>query len=146
MEYALHIAQTLCLVGAEICHGYARPQRHYCGDILGRYQTAAGNADVRGRLVGKVDGLVRQEAVVYIPCGEIDRRRERSVGYLHAVVLFKALAHRAEHFQTVAARRLGYLHRLESALERCVLFDMAAVLLGRGRADYLHLAPAERRL
>ena len=69
-----------------------------------------------------------------------------SAGYLHAVVLFKALAHRAEHFQTVAARRLGYLHRLEPALERCVLFDMTAVLLGRGRADYLHLAPAERRL
>ena len=146
MEYTFHIAQAFCLVGAEIRHGNARPHRHYPGNVLGRYQTAAGNADVRGRLVGKVDGLVRQEAVVYIPRGEIDRRRERSVGYLHAVVLFKALAHRAEHFQTVAARRLGYLHRLEPALERCVLFDMAAVLLGRGRADYLHLAPAERRL
>ena len=43
-------------------------------------------------------------------------------------------------------RRLVDEHRLEAALERCVLLDVLAVLVERGRADALDLAARERGL
>ena len=146
MKYALHIAQALCLVGAEVCDGDACPRRHHLGDVLGGNKAAVADPDPCRGLVGEVDGLVRQAAVAYIPRREIHRGLKRGVGYLDPVVRLKALAHAAEHGKALGSAGLGYLHRLEPALERGVLFDVAAVLLRRRGADYLHLAPAERGL
>ena len=98
------------------------------------------------RLIEQVDGLVRQEAVVYIPHGELVGRAHRPGGEPDAVVPFKRCAHTAQHLHRLLAVGLADLHRLEAPFERGVLFDVPPVFLRRRRADYLHLAAAERGL
>ena len=146
MEYALHAPKPLCLVLAEISHGYARPRRHDLRNVLGGHERAAGNAYPRGCLVCEVYRLVGQEALGNIARGQLHRGGDGSVGYLNAVVLFQPLAHAGKHRDALLARRLGYAHGLKSALERRVLFNVAAVFLRRRRAYHLHLAAAERGL
>ena len=98
------------------------------------------------RLIEQVDGLVRQEAVVYIPHGELVGRAHRPGGEPDAVVPFKRCAHTAQHLHRLLAVGLADLHRLEAPFERGILFDVPPVFLRRRRADYLHLAAAKSGL
>ena len=51
-----------------------------------------------------------------------------------------------EHGLAGGGVRLRHVHRLEAPLQRGVLFDVLAVLVGGGRAYHLYLASAERGL
>lgn len=58
----------------------------------------------------------------------------------------RTYAQTAEDFNRFFGRRLSHKDGLETSFERGILFDMTAVFLNRGRADYLHLTSRERRL
>ena len=99
-----------------------------------------------GRAVDQVDRLVGQEAVADVAVGELGRRLQRGVGDRDAVVGLVALAQPAEDLHGLLDRGLGHVHRLEPALQRGVLLDVAAVLLQRGGADQPQLTAGERGL
>ena len=95
-------------------------------------------------LVDKVDGLVGQEAVGYIPLAHQHRLTAHLVGYLDAVVVLVVVRYAAQNFDAVLYRRLVDRDGLEAALKRGILLDMLAVL-GKGRrADDLNFAAGER--
>ena len=99
-----------------------------------------------GGLVHQVDGLVGQETVVDIPGGQGYGGLQGLVGDLELVVLLIALPQALEDLQTGLLAGLAHLDRLEPALQGGVLFDILAVLIERGGADHLDLAPAQGRL
>ena len=98
------------------------------------------------RLVQQVNGLVRQEAVVYIA-------HRQGVGCFHClgteaypVVLFQRRTQALEHLHGVLPVRLRDFDGLEAPLQGGVLFNVAAVFFRGGGSYYLHLAPAQGRL
>ena len=64
----------------------------------------------------------------------------------HLVVLLVALADAEQDVHRLLQRGLLDHDRLEAPLERRVALDVLAVLVERGRADALELAPRQRRL
>src|SRR2546430_3564707 len=64
----------------------------------------------------------------------------------HAVVLLVQGLHAVEDLDGLGQRRLVDEHRLEAALERCILLDVLAVLVECRRTDALDLAARERGL
>ena len=101
---------------------------------------------LRGRLVDQVDRLVRQKAVRDVAVGQDRRRDQGGVLDAHAVMDFVALLQAAQDRDRVLDRRLIHEHRLETALERGVLFDVLAVFVERGGADAVQLAAREHGL
>ena len=95
---------------------------------------------IRARLVDKVYGLIRQEAVGNIALRHFDGLGAHLVGYLHSVVILVIAADTLEYLDAVGNGRLVYGDRLEPALERGILFDMLAVLGESSCADDLYLA------
>ncbi len=73
-------------------------------------------------------------------------RDERRVLELHAVMDLIALPKPAQDADRVLDRRLADHDRLESALERRILFDVFPVFVQRGRADGVQFAAGEHRL
>ncbi len=123
----------------------------HLGDLLVelaevRRRGHAADAHARAGLVDEVDRLVRQEAVADVAVGQLGRRHQGRVGDRHAVVGLVAVAQTLEDLDRVAERGLGHLDRLEPALQRGVLLEVLAVLVERGRADGLQLAPGQHRL
>ena len=74
-------------------------------------------------------------------CGDDGR-----VGDAHVMVYFVALLEAAQNADRILHRRLVDQHRLEAALQCGVLLDVFAVLVQRGRADGVQLAPGQQRL
>ena len=103
-------------------------------------------ADLRARLIDKVNGLVGEEPVGDIPVGQRRGGDKGAVVDAHAVVDLVALFQTAENGDRVLDRRLIDLHGLEAALERGVLFDILAVLVERRGADAVQLAARKHRL
>ena len=103
-------------------------------------------AQLGGRFVHQVDGLVRQEAVGDVAVGKLRRGDQRGVLDAHAVVQFVALAQAAQDGDGVLDARLVHQHRLEAALERGVLLDVLAVFVERGGADAVQFAAGQHRL
>ena len=103
-------------------------------------------AQLRGRLVDEIDGLVRQETVADVAVGEHRGGDQGGVLELHAVVDLVPLAQAAQDADGVLDRGLGDEHRLEAPLERRVLLDVLAVLVQGRRPDGVQLAPGEQRL
>jgi hypothetical protein len=62
------------------------------------------------------------------------------------VVHLVALLQAAQDGDRVFHRGLAHVHRLEAPLERRVLLHVLAVLVERGRAHHVQLAPRQRRL
>ena len=101
----------------------------------------------RGRsLVDEVDRLVGQEAVGDVLVRQHRGGDERAVPQLHAVVDLIALLEAAQNADRVLDARRIDQDRLETALERGVLFDVFAVFVERGRADAVQFAAGEHRL
>ena len=98
------------------------------------------------RFVDHVDRLVGQEPVGDVSLGQLGRRRQGGVGNADPVMVLVLLAQPLQDLDRLLHRgRLDH-HGLEPPLERAVLLDVLAVLVERGRADALQLAPGERRL
>ena len=104
------------------------------------------DAQLAGRLVDEIDGLVRQEAAGDVAIGEDGGGDQRSILDAHAVVHLVALLEPAQNGDGVFDRGLTDEHRLEAALQRGVLLDGGAVLVERGGADEPELAARQHRL
>ena len=104
------------------------------------------DAQAAAGLVDEVDRLVGQEAVGDVAVGQVRRGDERLVGDRDPVVRLVLVADALEDLDRVGQRRLVDLDRLEAPLERGVLLDVLAVLVGRRGADRLQLAAGEHRL
>jgi hypothetical protein len=89
--------------------------------------------ETRSGLVDYVDGLVRQEAVVYVADGELDGARQGVLRVGGSVVLLVVGGDPFEDLDGVLRGRLGYVYLLEPAAEGAVLQDVVAVLLVGGR-------------
>jgi hypothetical protein len=100
----------------------------------------------RGGFVDEVDRLVGQEAIRDVAVGEHRGRHERGVANPDPVMRFVALLQAAEDRDRVGDRRRADQHRLEPALQGCVLLDVLAIFVERGRADRAQLAAREKRL
>ena len=98
------------------------------------------------RLVDQVDCLVGKETVGEVAVGEVGRGHDRLIGEAHRVVGLVAVLEANQDLDGVADRGLLDLDRLESALEGRVLLEVLAVLLERGGANGLQLAPGQHRL
>ena len=120
---------------------------HAPGELveLGRHRVDLG-AQHRAGLVDEVDGLVGQEAVGDVAVAQGHRRHQGAVVDLHAVEDLEALAEPTQDREGVLLVGLVDDDRLEAALERCVLLDVRAVLVERGRADHVQLAAGEQGL
>ena len=96
--------------------------------------------------VDEVDGLVRKETVRNVAVGQRRRRNQGIVMDAHAVKNFIAFLQTAENGNCVFDGRLIHHHRLESALQRRVLFNVLPVLVQRRGADAVQLASCQHRL
>ena len=112
---------------------------------LGRHRVDL-DAQLAGRLVDEVDGLVGQEAVGEVAVRQHGGGDERGVLDAHAVVHLVALLQAAQDADGVLDGRLGDVHLLEAPLEGGVLLDVLAVLVERRRADHPQLAAGQHRL
>ena len=103
-------------------------------------------ADAATGLVDQVDRLVRQMPVRDVADRQVDGCPNGLVGDRDLVVLLVALTDAEQDLDRLLERRLLDHHRLEAALESRVALDVLAVLVERGRADALELAPRQRWL
>ena len=94
-------------------------------------------------LVDKVNGFVRQVAVVDVTVGEVGGRSQRAVGNGHAVVSLVAVTQTFKNIDGQLNGRLRYLHRLETTLQRSVLLNMLAVFIQRGGTDGLQFTAGQ---
>jgi len=101
------------------------------------------NACASARLVDDVDGLVGQEAVLYVAVGERDGSLDGLVGVLDVMMLLVAVLQATDDPDGVFGRWLADAHRLEASLEGGVLLDVLAVLIGRRGTNDLNLAARE---
>ena len=99
--------------------------------------------DLGGGLVHQVDGFVRQKAVGQIPPGKPHRGLYGLLGDLDAVVLLVAGEDAAQNLHALLVAGLLHQHALKAALQRTVLFDVAAVLGDGGGAHQLDLPAGE---
>ena len=143
LQAVLQGDEPLALALGESRHRDARPDGQHAGYIRLRHICPTLHPHGGPGLVEKVDGLVGQKAVVDIAHGEGAGGLHRGVGKAHAVVLFQRRAQGAKHLHRELHVRLAHLHGLEAPLKGRVLFNVAAVFLGRRGADDLHLAPAQ---
>ena len=104
------------------------------------------DAQLAGRLVDQVDGLVGQEAVADVAVAERGRGHDGRVRDAHPVVHLVALLEAAQDADGVFHAGLAHEHGLEAPLQRRVLFDVLAVLVQRGGAHQPQLAAGQRRL
>ena len=100
----------------------------------------------RTGLVEQVDRLVRQEAVRDVSNRAVHRGLYRAVGIDHGMEFLVALLDPQQHLYRFVLRRRAYLDSLEAALQRTVLLNRLAELVGRRRPDALDLAARQRRL
>ena len=103
-------------------------------------------AQLGGGLVDEVDGLVGQQPPADVARAEPRRRDERAVVEGDLVVGLVPGPDAAQDRDGLVDGGLVEPYRMEAAFEGGVLLDADAVLVGRGRADDLELAPRERRL
>mmetsp|Transcript_31540 Transcript_31540/g.74457 ORF Transcript_31540/g.74457 Transcript_31540/m.74457 type:complete len:588 (-) Transcript_31540:52-1815(-) len=167
VQLAFEVEHAPRLVLAQLVDGHARPLRHHRGDVVRGHleQRRVGGGGDAGRLllgpalhlealeradggglVDEVDGLVRQEAVVDVPVGELGGRLERLLQIDNVVVLGVTALQPTQDLHGLLHARLRHLHGLEAALEGSVLLNVLPVLGQGGRADALQLAARQGRL
>ena len=81
-----------------------------------------------------------------VAVGQVGRTHQGGLGEPHLVVHLVAVLEPVEDLDRLADGGLLDPHRLEAALQRRVLLQVLAVLLQRGGADRLQLAPGQHRL
>ena len=99
-----------------------------------------------GSLVHQIDGFVRQEPVVDISGREFHCSFQGFVGNVQAVVLLILFPQALQNLQCGLLAGLTYGNRLETTLQRGVLFNVLAVFIQGCCTDNLDLAAAESRL
>ena len=136
------------LVAFLVKGGFLYLQLHYVPALLvklGGHAVHLG-AHHRAGLIHKVDGLIRQEPVAYVPVGKRSGGYQGAVLYLYAVEHLVALLQPSQYAYGVLYRGLIYHYGLEPSGKGGVLFDVLAVLVQRGRAYAVQLAPGKHGL
>ena len=105
-----------------------------------------GDAGAGTGLVHKVDGLVRQKAVLDVARRQVGRGLDGGGRVGHVVVLGVAGSERVQDLDGIRNAGLLDVDRLEAALERGILLQVLAELLGRGGADDLEGAASQHGL
>ncbi len=104
------------------------------------------HTNAAGRFVDKVDGLVRQLAIGDIAMAQLGRRNDRAVSDRHLMVDLIAFFEATQDGDGVFFARLFHQHFLEATLKCRVLLNVLAVLVERGCANAVQLAPRQGRL
>ena len=136
------------LVAFLVKGGFLYLQLHYVPALLvklGGHAVHLG-AHHRAGLIHKVDSLIRQEPVAYVPVGERGGGYQGAVLYLYAVEHLVALLQPSQYAYGILHRRLVYHYGLEPSGKGGVLFDVLAVLVQCGRAYAVQFAPCQHRL
>ncbi len=100
----------------------------------------------RAGRVQQAHRLVRQLPRRDVAVAELDRRFQRFVEDLHAVMLFHHRSDAAHHAHGLGLVRFVHLHGLEAPRQRGVLFDVFLVFGKRGRAHRAQRAARQCRL
>ena len=95
------------------------------------------------RLVDDVDGLVGKLPLGDVPVGQLHGGVDGGIGDLHPMVGLVLRAEALDDLDGLRHRWGPHDDGLETPLERPVLLDVLAVLVERGGADALDLAPGE---
>ena len=90
--------------------------------------------------VQQVNGLIRQKTVGDVALAQGDHRRKHLGGHLHMMVLLVVALDAVHHRKGVGYAGLFHPHRLETALQRLIFFNILAVLGKGGGADDLNFA------
>ena len=96
--------------------------------------------------VQQVDGLIRQKTVGDVALAQGDHRRKHLGGHLHMMVLLVVALDAVHHGKGVGYAGLFHPHRLETAFQRLIFFNVLAVLGKGGGTDDLNFAAREGRL
>ena len=99
-----------------------------------------------GSLVHQIDGFVRQESVVDISGREFHCSLQSFISNVQTVVLLILFPQALQNLQCSLLVGLTYGNRLETTLQRGILFDVLAVFIQSCCTDDLDLAAAESRL
>ena len=97
----------------------------------------------RARFVEYVDRFIGKKALGDITSGKFDDSRNHIVIEYDAVKILIAFFYPFEYAHRVVIRRFFDFYRLETAFERGILFNVAAVFFCRRRTDDLYLAPSQ---
>ena len=100
-------------------------------------------ADHGAGLVNEIDGLVRQESVGDIAVAESGRGNNGGICDLNAVEYLIALLQASKNGHGVFHSGLCHKNRLETALQRGILFNILAVFIQRGSTDAVKLSPRQ---
>ena len=96
--------------------------------------------------VQQVNGLIGQETVGNIPLGENDALPGDLGRDGHAVEIAIGLGNPLHNLASFLDGRLCYRNRLEATLQGRILFNMLAVFIKSGCANYLNFATGKGRL
>ena len=96
--------------------------------------------------VDQINRLVRQKPVGDVAVAQLSGGHNGRVGDLHTVVHFVFLLQAAQDGNGCLYRRFTDQNLLETALQSSVFFDVLAVLIQRGRAHAVQLAPCQSGL
>ena len=102
--------------------------------------------DTSSRFVDQVDRLVGQETVGNVTMRKLGRGNDRRISDFHTMMHFVFLFQPAQDGNSAFDRRLVDQDFLKAALKCRVFFDVFAILVERGCADAMQLAPSQCRL
>src|SRR5699024_6937916 len=150
VQLALGIAKASCLLEvlridrSFLFLAYIRDAVIDLADAL--RSSHAPNTHASTGFVEKVNSLIWQEAIIDVAIGQRCRCLQRRLGLRHWVVFFVLSAQAAQVGDGVFHGRLINLYRLETSLQRRVLFNVLAVLIQRGRTNGLQFTAGQLRL
>ena len=104
------------------------------------------HTDLAGRFIHQVNGLIRQLTIGNISMRQLGGRDDGAIRYLNPMVNLIALFQPTQDGDGIFLTGLADQHFLETALQCCVFFNIFPVLIQRGGADTVQLAPGQGRL
>ena len=111
-----------------------------------RRQTVNFSTQSCGSFVNKVDGFVRQEAVIDVPVGKHCRRNKSRIFNAHAVMHFVTFTQATQNGNGVFYAWLFYQNGLEATLQGAVLFNVLTIFVQGSCANATQFATCKHRL
>ena len=100
-----------------------------------------------GRLIDKIDRLVRKETIRNVTIGQLRRGDQRRVLNLDPFMMrFITRLETAKNSDGILDRRLSDKNRLESPFEGCIFFDVFSILIECCRTDATQIPACQRGL
>ena len=96
-------------------------------------------------LVHQINGFIRQKTVVNVTLGEFRCCTQTVLCDRHMMMFFILWAQTAQNLNGLFHARFFYGHRLETALQRCIFFNVLTVFLNGCGTDDLNQSPGQCR-